>query len=75
MVFVSSVCVCQDVNVFVVSICVHGYPVPEFAWDGVDGQAYIYYRHSVNEPEFYKEFEEEYDANPDHTFFLRKNKI
>jgi hypothetical protein len=55
-------------------ICDRGYPAPDFAWDGVDGQAYIYYRHSVTEPEFYKEFEREYDVNPDHTFFLRKDK-
>jgi hypothetical protein len=55
-------------------LCGRGYPVPNFAWDGLDGQAYIYYRHSVTEPEFYKEFEEEYDPNPDHTFFLRKDK-
>lgn len=55
-------------------LCGRGYPVPEFAWDGVDGLAYIYYRHSVIEPEFYKEFEQEYNVNPDHTFFLPKNK-
>lgn len=53
-------------------ICGRGYPAPDFAWDGIDGQAYIYYRHSVTEPQFYAEFEEQYDAYPDHTFFLAK---
>lgn len=51
-------------------LCRRGYPVPDFSWDGIDGQAYIYYRHSVTESEFYKEFEDEYDVNPDHTFFM-----
>ncbi len=54
-------------------VCGRGYPAPDFAWDGVDGQAYIYYRHSVTEPQFYSEFEEQYDVHPDHTFFLAKN--
>ncbi|MBI3124991.1 MAG: hypothetical protein HYZ10_11365 [Ignavibacteriales bacterium] len=44
-------------------ICSRSYPVPDFAWDGIDGQAYIYYRGSVSEKEFYKEFEEEYDVS------------
>ncbi len=55
-------------------ICHRGYPVPDFAWDGIDGQAYIYYRGSVSEKEFYKEFEDEYDVFPDHTFFMEKTK-
>ncbi len=55
-------------------VCGRGYPVPDFAWDGVDGQAYIYYRHSVTEPQFYSEFEEQYDVYPDHTFFMAKKK-
>ena len=55
-------------------VCGRGYPAPDFAWDGVDGQAYIYYRHSVTEPQFYSEFEEQYDVHPDHTFFLAKKK-
>ena len=55
-------------------VCGRGYPAPDFAWDGVDGQAYIYYRHSVTEPQFYSEFEEQYDVYPDHTFFLAKKK-
>lgn len=55
-------------------ICGRGYPVPDFAWDSLDGQAFIYYRNSVIEKEFYKEFEEEYDVNPDHTFFMQKTK-
>ena len=55
-------------------VCGRGYPVPDFAWDGIDGQAYIYYRHSVTEPQFYSEFEEQFDVYPDHTFFLAKKK-
>lgn len=55
-------------------VCGRGYPVPDFAWDGVDGQAYIYYRHAVTEPQFYSEFEEQYDVYPDHTFFMAKKK-
>jgi hypothetical protein len=54
-------------------LCGRGYPVPDFSWDGIDGQAYIYYRHSVTESEFYKELEDEYDVNPDHTFFMAKD--
>lgn len=53
-------------------ICGRGYPSPDFAWDGIDGQAYIYYRHSVTEAEFYKEFEKEYNVFPDHNYFLKK---
>ncbi len=52
-------------------ICGRGYPVPDHAWDSIDGQAYIYYRHSVTEEEFYKEFEDKYEVNPDHTYFLK----
>jgi len=55
-------------------ICGRGYPVPDFAWDGIDGQAYIYYRHSVLEKEFYQEFDNRYDVWPDHTHFLSKDK-
>jgi hypothetical protein len=47
--------------------CVHcerGYPMPDFAWDGLDGQAYIYYRGSVAEKSFYREFEERLDVDP-----------
>ncbi len=53
--------------------CKRGYPVPEFGWDSMDGQAYIYYRHSVTEDEFYAEFEQEYDVYPDHTHFMKKS--
>ena len=53
-------------------ICGRGYPAPDFAWDGIDGQAYIYYRNSVKEAEFYREFESRYEVNPDHTHFLKK---
>ena len=53
-------------------ICGRGYPAPDFAWDGMDGQAYIYYRNSVKEAEFYREFESRYEVNPDHTHFLEK---
>ena len=52
--------------------CGRGYPVPDFAWDGIDGQAYIYYRNSVKETEFYREFENRYEVEPDHTHFLKK---
>jgi hypothetical protein len=53
-------------------ICGRGYPTPDFAWDGIDGQAYIYYRNSVKEEEFYKEFERMYDVYPDHKYFLKQ---
>lgn len=53
-------------------VCSRGYPVPDFAWDGIDGKAYIYYRNSVNEPQFYTEFEELYDVHQDHKYFLGK---
>jgi hypothetical protein len=52
--------------------CGRGYPMPDFAWDGIDGQAYIYYRNSVMEAEFYREFEAQFDAEVDHTAFLTK---
>lgn len=54
--------------------CDRGYPVPEFFWDSIDGQAYIYYRHSVTEEEFYTEFEMQFDVVQDHTYFLKKSK-
>jgi len=52
-------------------VCERGYPASDFAWDGVDGQAYIYYRHSVLEKEFYAEFEAQYDVSPDHRHFMK----
>jgi len=52
--------------------CGRGYPMPDFAWDGIDGQAYIYYRNSVTEKEFYTEFETQFDVEVDHTVFLAK---
>jgi hypothetical protein len=52
--------------------CGRGYPMPDFAWDGIDGQAYIYYRNSVTEPEFYREFEAQFDVEVDHKVFLVK---
>ena len=51
-------------------ICGRGYPMSDFAWDGIDGQAYIYYRHSVTEKEFFTEFEEQFDVEVDHRVFL-----
>lgn len=44
--------------------CGRGYPMPDFGWDGLDGQAYSYYRGSVTKPVFYQEFEEKYDVDP-----------
>ena len=52
--------------------CNRGYPAPDFCWDSIDGQAYIYYRHSVKEEVFYAEFEEQFDVLQDHTHFLAK---
>ncbi len=54
------------------NVCGRGYPTPDFVWDGVDGQAYIYYRNSVKEDVFYKEFEHKYDVQEDRTYFLKK---
>jgi hypothetical protein len=34
--------------------CGRSYPAPSFQWDSVGGQAYIFYRRSVTEPEFYR---------------------
>jgi hypothetical protein len=53
-------------------VCSRGYPVPDFAWDGIDGKAYIYYRNSVTEPQFYTEFEALYEVHQDHKYFLGK---
>lgn len=44
--------------------CDRGYPMPDFGWDSLDGQAYIYYRGSVTERVFYQGFERNYDVNP-----------
>jgi len=44
--------------------CQRGYPMADFAWDGVDGQAYIYYRRSVLEELFYGEFEAIFVVSP-----------
>ncbi|OGT32477.1 MAG: hypothetical protein A2W28_08205 [Gammaproteobacteria bacterium RBG_16_51_14] len=52
--------------------CGRSYPTPDFSWDGVDGQAYIYYRNSVPEDIFYEEFEEQYDVKTDRTYFMKK---
>jgi hypothetical protein len=53
-------------------ICGRGYPMPDFAWDGIDGQAYIYYRNSVREADFYREFETQFDVEVNHKVFLAK---
>lgn len=50
--------------------CGRGYPMPDFAWDGIDGQAYVYYRNSVTEKEYYREFETQFDVEVDHQVFL-----
>ena len=42
--------------------CGRQYPMPDFLWDSIDGQGYIYYRGSVSEPEFYREFEAAFDV-------------
>lgn len=52
--------------------CGRGYPMPDFSWDGLDGQAYIYYRHSVAEGEFYNEFEKRYEVVTPRDHFLKK---
>ena len=45
--------------------CGLGYPTPDFAWDGIDGQAYTYYRGSVSPNEsFYRQFEETFNVDP-----------
>lgn len=36
--------------------CERTYATPDFVWDSLDGQAYIYYRRSVPEESFYHEF-------------------
>ncbi len=54
--------------------CERGYPMPDFAWDGIDGQAYIYYRNSVTEKEFYEEFETRFDVEVDHRVFLASSR-
>lgn len=36
--------------------CGRSYPTPDFVWDRLDGQAYVYYPRSVPEGEFYREF-------------------
>ena len=42
--------------------CGRQYPMPDFLWDSIDGQGYIYYRGSVSEPEFYRDFEAAFDV-------------
>jgi hypothetical protein len=44
--------------------CDRYFPLPDFVWDSVDGQAFIYYAHLVPEFAFYKEFETLFDVNP-----------
>ena len=53
--------------------CGRSYPTPDFSWDGIDGQAYIYYRRSVPEEEFYRKFEVKYDVSPDSSYFLEED--
>ena len=43
-------------------LCRREYPMPNFVWDSLDGQAYMYYRHSVAEEAFYEEFESLFDV-------------
>ena len=52
--------------------CGRGYPAPDFAWDGLDGQAYIYYRGSVKEDVFYTEFEQRYQVLTARDHFMKK---
>jgi hypothetical protein len=51
-------------------VCGRGYPMPDFAWDSIDGQAYIYYRNSVTEESFYREFEANFEVVEDHRILL-----
>lgn len=53
--------------------CKRGYPVPTFEWDNIDGQAYIFYRGSVSEKEFYDEFEQKHDVKPGRDRFMVKS--
>lgn len=54
-------------------ICKRSYPAPSTDWDNIDGQAYIYYRHSVLEEEFYNEFEKKYNVpKSERDYFLKK---
>jgi len=53
-------------------ICGRGYPVPTVYWDNIDGQAYIYYRGSVTEDEFYNDFEKKHDVSPGRDYFMKK---
>ena len=55
-------------------ICGRGYPMPDFAWDGIDGQAYMYYRNSVAEDIFYREFEANFHVEEDHRIFLSSHR-
>jgi hypothetical protein len=42
--------------------CDRSYPMPSFYWDSVRGQAYIFYRRSVTEHVFYREFVRRFDV-------------
>lgn len=53
-------------------ICNRGYPVPTVYWDNIDGQAYIYYRGSVTDDDFYNDFERKHDVSPGRDYFMKK---
>jgi hypothetical protein len=44
--------------------------MPSYIWDSAGGQAYIYYRRSVNEAAFYQRFAQRFDIvdENDHRF-------
>lgn len=45
-------------------ICHRDLPLPDFIWDSVDGQAYLYYAHLPADYIFYKEFERSFIVDP-----------
>lgn len=53
-------------------VCDRGYPVPSVDWDNIDGQAYIFYRGSVTEKEFYDDFERKHSVSPGRDHFMKK---
>ena len=54
-------------------VCNRGYPVPTIYWDNIDGQAYIYYRGSVTDDDFYNDFERKHDVSPGRDYFMKKD--
>ena len=55
--------------------CAREYPMPDFLWDSLDGQAYIYYRRAASGWKFYREFEQMFDVEEPHNLQIMMSEL